>query len=72
MVLVVSDVGDASVENFTHLEYSSCSTVLRPKVFGYFWNSVDADAVEIKLRHDAADPGFEVGSDVGVVLVEIG
>lgn len=47
MVLIISDIGHASIENFSHLENARCGGVLRPEIFWNLWDGVDADAVKI-------------------------
>jgi len=72
VILVVSNVVDISIEDFTDLENSSSGVVLGPEIFGDMGNGVDANAIEIKLFNCALDPFEEVVANELVALVEVG
>ncbi len=51
VVLICSYVCRISVEALAHLENTCSSSVLSPKVFRYFWNSIDSNTVEAVLDY---------------------
>lgn len=69
VILVVSNIANTSVEYFTHLEDSSGSGVFCPKIFGNFWDCIDADPVKIVLGYDVFNPIFEVLTGISIVLI---
>ena len=49
MILVIANKVNVAVKNFTHLEDTSGLSVLAPKVFRNFRDSINTDAIEIEL-----------------------
>jgi len=70
--LVRSYIGWIAIEALSHLEDASSVSELFPEVFGYLWNSVNADAVKVICLNDILHPVFEIASDIVIALVQIG
>lgn len=70
--LVASNIRRVSVEALTHLEDSTCWPKFTPEIFTDLRDSVNSDPIEAIIRYEISNPGLELGSDICVVLIQIG
>jgi len=73
IVLVGSNIGCISIEVFSHLENSSCCTILRPEIFGDLRDCVNSDTIKSISLNDSLNPILKILSYVRIsILIKIG
>lgn len=71
VLLVWTNIVWISIEALSHLENARGLSIFRPELSFDFWDRVDSDSIKVVLLYQIVDPGLQVLSDVGIVLVKI-